>query len=185
MLVALSALAWGWRFAQTQSALPGRVAAQQPDTAQAPDPAQWLRLLGGDGAPLNAYNPSDSSSARYRLQGVIASPGGQAGVALIAIDGQAARAYAVGARVEGDWLLQTLGPRSASLGGRPGAPTLRLELPTASAPGPAPALFEPVKVAPQAATVAGVRMARPGEVTAPGRRLRLRSRGTDALPELP
>lgn len=185
MLVALSALAWGWRFAQAQSALPRPVAAQQQDTAQAPDPAQWLRLLGRGGALPDASNPSDGAAARYRLQGVIASLNGQAGVALIAIDGQAARAYPVGARVEGDWLLQAVGPRSARLGVRAGAPVLRLELPTASAPGPAPALSDPGEVAPQAAAVAGVRMVTPGEVTAPGRRLRLRSRATDAAPELP
>jgi len=51
------------------------------------------------------------------------------GVALIAVDGKPAKPYAVGARLDSDLVLQSVGLRTASLGPAQGGRSVVLELP--------------------------------------------------------
>lgn len=62
---------------------------------------------------------------RFRLVGVVASGG--AGLALIAIDGWPARAFRVGAMVEGDLVLQQVSADGATLGPREGGASISLQ----------------------------------------------------------
>lgn len=187
-LVAASGLAWGWRSLRVRPAVPTALAAPPAAPEQAPDPALLLRLLSAADLPNGAALAP--ASARFSLQGVIASAQGAAGVALIAVDGKPARAYRVGQSLDGQWLLQSLQPRSASLGQGQGGPLLRLELPASAAgslatPVAPGASVGQASAAPPAALpappVPSLRMATPGEIVAPGRRQRLRSRGAQPL----
>jgi general secretion pathway protein C len=103
------------------------------------------RLLGAGpaAAPAAADVPAADADAasRFKLVGVMAPrkgsrAGNQAGLALIAIDGKPAKAYAVGATVDGDMLLQRVSLRSAAIGPADGAAMI-LEVPplTAAATG--------------------------------------------------
>ena len=85
--------------------------AAQPQAMQAPPPVVDTRLN-----LLGVLNPLPARAAKE-------------GVALIAIDGQPAKAFRVGMPVDGDRVLQGVGPRSATLGPRGGPATLTLELP--------------------------------------------------------
>ena len=91
------------------------------------------RLLGASPeAPVSALATPPLAS-RFRLHGVIAPKGKPAavptgqGVALISVDGKPPRAYAVGARVENDLVLQSVSLRSASIGLAGGATSVNLE----------------------------------------------------------
>jgi general secretion pathway protein C len=98
------------------------------------------RVLGVDAPPppepgaTQAQAPAD---ARFQLIGVLAPRSEKAlreGVALIAVDGKPPRAYRVGARVEGDYVLQAVRARGADLGPAGGSPAVALNIPP-----PAPA----------------------------------------------
>lgn len=76
-------------------------------------------------------------NARFTLVGVAAArgaAGAREGLALIAVDDRPARAYRVGAVVEGDLVLQSVSARGAQLGPRGGAPAAVLELPALPPP---------------------------------------------------
>lgn len=141
-LVAAAAVAWGLRvFVQP---LPVPAGAAVADTAPVLQ-ADLTRLLGADPpppatAPEEAAPPPDT---RFTLVGVVAPRGAGAagrpsrssdGVALIAIDGQPARAYRVGARVEGETVLQSVNARGAELGPRGGPARIALALPPPAPP---------------------------------------------------
>jgi general secretion pathway protein C len=75
------------------------------------------RLLGR--APVVAAAPTEAAplaSSRFRLAGVMAPkvPGEQ-GLALISVDGNPARVYRVGARIEGDFTLREVSLRTATV----------------------------------------------------------------------
>lgn len=92
------------------------------------------RLFGVD-APPPPVEAAPPPSTRFQLVGVVAPRGGaQGGVALIAVDGKPARAYRVGATIDGDTVLQQVRQRGASLGPRDGVANVSLEIPP-----PAPA----------------------------------------------
>ncbi len=99
------------------------------------------RMLGAAPAPVSVAPVAAVESNRYRLLGVLAPQPASgaarpstAGVALIAVDGKPARAFAVGSRVDGDMVLQSIARRSASIGPAQGAAGVVLEL----APPPVP-----------------------------------------------
>lgn len=97
------------------------------------------RLLGNDPPPPppEAAAAEPAADARFQLIGVVSPPSRQAareGVALIAVDGQPAKAYRVGAVVEGNNILQAVAARGATLGPRNGPALVALNLPP-----PAPA----------------------------------------------
>ena len=97
------------------------------------------RLLGNDPPPPppDAAEAEASADARFQLIGVVSPPSRQAareGLALIAVDGQPAKAFRVGAVVEGNTVLQTVAARGVTLGLRDGPALVALNLPP-----PAPA----------------------------------------------
>ncbi|PIT75808.1 type II secretion system protein N [Limnohabitans sp. G3-2] len=102
------------------------VTAQQPNDPMGAFMAKAL----GQAATAAVSTPAPSSTA-YKLMGVIASGSGQ-GSALIAADGQPAKAYRVGQTVQDDWTLFSLTGRQAHLK----SPTaeLLLELPAPTQP---------------------------------------------------
>ncbi len=97
------------------------------------------RLLGNDPPPPppEAAQAEALADERFQLVGVVSPPSRQAareGVALIAVDGKPARAFRVGALVEGNNVLQTVAARGVTLGPRGGPALVALNLPP-----PAPA----------------------------------------------
>ncbi|MEN9539021.1 MAG: hypothetical protein RLZZ126_1256 [Pseudomonadota bacterium] len=137
----LSALAtgsvvfWVLQWPPSAAGLPasGRVAGH---TSIAANPQAVARLLGAgtspQAAPVSGAKvplPASLLATRMTLKGVVGTPG-QAGLALIAIDGKPARSFAVGSRVEGELFLQSVSKTQAMLGAGPDSPALvTLELP--------------------------------------------------------
>ena len=128
LLAGLSASYWGarlWGDAEL-SAVPAPAAERQDA-----DPQTVARGLGAGAAPA-AEGPLEAGEAsRHQLLGVVRDARGR-GAALIAIDGQPAKPYRVGAALPDGLLLRELGAREAVLGPAEGEPTLRLSLPPGS-----------------------------------------------------
>ncbi len=126
--VAASSVFWGLR-----------LTAQGPGI---PSHARWVdteRVARGDVTRLFATSApvagAVAAPSRFRLLGVLADvSGGQTGVALLATDDKPARAYRIGAVVEGETVVKSVSTRRVELGPRQGAATSVLELPV-----PAPA----------------------------------------------
>jgi general secretion pathway protein C len=76
-------------------------------------------------------------------------------VALIAVDGKPAKAYAVGARLDGELVLRSVSLRTASIDTGQGQPPVLLELPVLPSPstGILPPIVSAVPPAPVAAPV--------------------------------
>ena len=127
-LALASVVYWGLRLSAAPAGLAVPAVAPAPP---APDAEALARLLGA--LPLQtAATPSVAAGpGRLVLLGVLAGQRSGGGAALIAIDGQPAKPFRVGAVVvDGELVLQSLGPREARLGAsRSGATTLTLELP--------------------------------------------------------
>jgi general secretion pathway protein C len=127
-LAAASALFWGLRLFVSPRALPERT----PVAAEAPVARGDLtRLLGADPPPeLAAAENEPPPDNRFQLIGVVAArpQAAREGVALIAVDGKPARAYRVGATVEGQTVLKSVAARGATLGPRDGAAQVTLSL---------------------------------------------------------
>ena len=154
-LVAAAVVFWGLRLAVSAPQAPlhtvaiGETLAQQGDLS---------RLLGATPVTVATAAAAPEAASRFRLVGVMAPKGpdaaqSQQGVALIAVDGKPAKAYAVGARLDGEIVLQSVRMRAASIAMAPGQPPLVLELPAAPPPstGTLPALsFTPSVPAPEA-----------------------------------
>lgn len=147
-----------------------------PPQAQVVEPGAALRgdlsrLLGAD-APVAVAEaaPTPAADSRFALIGVVSPKPPKAsreGLALIAVDGKPARAYRVGAVVDGTHVLQGVSARGATLALKGGATPVALSiapvapaatgtLPAAGArvPVPAPAFRglpyrPPVQIAPQ------------------------------------
>jgi general secretion pathway protein C len=142
-LAAVTALYWGLKLLVTPLPVPART----PVAAAAPVARGDLtRLLGVDAAPAAvaaapaAEPPPD---ARFQLVGVVNPRSRQhsaEGLAVIAVDGKPARAFRVGAVVDGQTVLQSVGARGAQLGPRGGATLVALNLapPAAAATGTLP-----------------------------------------------
>ncbi len=122
--VAFSAVTWGLRWSATGNAPSNATTAAQalPDV----DVSAAARSLGA--APVQAA-AAPTLASRFQLQGVMAG-GPNAGAALIAVDGKAAKPYRVGAIVADGLVLQSAQGRRISLGASIDGPqTLVLELP--------------------------------------------------------
>ena len=122
-MVAFSAVAWGLRWTATGTTNTAVSAVQStPDV----DISAAARTLGV--APAQA-TASPSLASRFQLLGVL-SRGDDAGAALMAVDGQPAKPYRVGAAVADGLVLQTAMARLITLGpSMDGPSTLVLELP--------------------------------------------------------
>jgi general secretion pathway protein C len=93
------------------------------------------RLLGSGPVETSASAPTaPEANSRFHLLGVMApkhtTGSASTGVALITVDGKMPKAYSVGAKLDGDLILQSVGLRTASIGSASGgATTITLELP--------------------------------------------------------
>lgn len=139
-LVAASTAFWGIKiFAATRPVPAGAVAPQVAFASDGP----MDRLFGAVVVPTTAVDAPPPESSRYQLVGVIAAPGGGAAggsLAIVAIDGQPARSWHVGATLDGNTTLLAVARRTADFGpaGGPSAFTLQLPEPTAAATGTLP-----------------------------------------------
>lgn len=126
---AASAVFWGYRLFVKPAAVP-----PQASVAVAAAPAvggDLTRLFGAPAPdappPTEAAVPAD---ARFKLLGVVAPVAGQrSGLALISVDGGAARAIGIGGVVDGDLAVVSVSHRRVELGTRGGGDTVALELP--------------------------------------------------------
>ena len=140
-LVAGTVVFWGLRLLVRSPEAPAHAV---PVGAAVVVKGDLARLLGA--APVAtaaAAEASPEASSRFRLLGVMApkmpKAGARAevagqGVALIAVDGKPAKAFAVGARLDNDLVLQSVSLRSASIGPPEGAASVKLEIPPLPAP---------------------------------------------------
>jgi len=112
-LVAGSVAFWGLQMSAPAGA--ATVTAVDTTAAAPADTAAVARALGGAGsaAASAAVSPVQASS-RFVLTGVVASQS-KAGACLIAVDGQPAKSFVVGARVGNDWVLRSVQARRAVL----------------------------------------------------------------------
>jgi len=153
-LVAATAVFWGLRLLVRA---PGAPAYAVPVGDASAVRGDLTRLLGAAPVARTGPMPAADANSRFRLLGIMApkavsgaaaSPGG---VALIAVDGKMPKAYAVGARLDGDLVLQAVSLRTVSIGPGQGTPAITLELPppAAAATGKLPASGTPVPPSPQ------------------------------------
>ena len=133
-LVAASTAFWGIKiFAATRPVPPG---AQAPQVVATNGPME--RLFGAVVVPTVAPPQQHPESERFQLVGVIAPPGvTRDGFALVALDGQPARTWHVGATISGNTALLAVSKRGAEFGppGGPTAFTLQLPEPAAAETG--------------------------------------------------
>jgi len=141
-LVAGSIVFWGMRLFVRPNPAPSNAVTVVSSAGLNGD---LTRLLGAE--PVAEVAAAAPASNRFKLIGVMAAktgPEGSApGVALIAVDGKPARAFMAGARVDDEWILQTVSLRTASIGPRQGTPALVLEIPPL--PPPATGTLPPVE----------------------------------------
>lgn len=160
--VAASALFWALKLVVKAPQAPPQTQVAGSAVAAGTD---LSRLLGVD-APVAvaAATPEPAADARFNLVGVLSPRAAQAvreGVALIAVDGKPARAFRVGALVDGQNVLQSVNARGAALGPRDGPAliALRIAPPNAAATGQLPSAYQP---APVPVPVPGSAVQRPG-----------------------
>jgi general secretion pathway protein C len=136
-LVAATAVFWALRFAASPPPVPAYAVAVGKSVVVRGD---LTRLFGAPPRLVASSGATVEAPSRFKLVGVMApkSPAAQAepgnGVALIAVDGKPAKAFAVGARLDSNLVLQSVGLRTASLGPAQGARSVLLELPALAAP---------------------------------------------------
>ena len=127
-LAGASVVYWGLRLSARPVGLTVPVVAP---AAVAPDAQAMARLLGVPAAGAAAARaPAASLTSRFALIGVLAGRSSGGGAALIAVDGQPAKPFRVGAVVDEGLVLQALHPRQARLGASVDGPaTLTLDMP--------------------------------------------------------
>jgi general secretion pathway protein C len=145
-LVAATAVFWGLRMFVRPQPAPAYAVAVGDSVAMRGD---LSRLLGATAvASAEKAAPAPELASRFKLLGVMAGKQRDgAGFALIAVDAKPARAYPVGARVDGEMVLQAVSLRTASIGPSQGSPAVTLEVPAlpAAATGTLPSAGDGVK----------------------------------------
>jgi general secretion pathway protein C len=136
-LVAATAVFWVLRLAAGPAPVPPYAVAVSKSVVVRGD---LTRLFGAPPRLAVVAGTTAEAPSRYRLLGVMAprSPAAQAeeghGIALIAVDGKPPKAYRIGARLDGDLVVQSVGLRTAAIGTAQGARSVLLELPPLAAP---------------------------------------------------
>ena len=126
LMAAASVVYWGLRLSTPPSGLAVPAVFASPP---APDVQAVARLLGAV-VVASAAAPVPSSASRFALVGVLAGRQSGGGAALIAIDGQPAKPFRVGATVDAGLVLQSLGQGQVQLGAsRDGPAALTLQIP--------------------------------------------------------
>lgn len=146
--VAASLVFWALRLGSRPLAAPAQAVVVSAAGGFNGDPS---RVLGVDAAPpiMPSAEAPVQADPRFRLVGVVAPRvvGAGAGVALIATDGRPAKAYRVGAVVDGELVLLAVHSRGAALGPRGQAAQVDLQLPALPPPAtgtlPRPAVTMP------------------------------------------
>ena len=159
-LAAGAAVFWALRLASPAQAV--AAAATMPRPSVAADSDSVARLLGVLPASRTAAVAPEAAS-RFALSGVVADPS-QQGAALISIDGKPPRPFRVGSAVGDNYVLQSVGLRSATIGARadgpaaftlqlpvrapisvssPGLPAVPMALPAGPLPATMPAVVAP------------------------------------------
>lgn len=152
LLAAGSALFWGLRLFVAAPPLPQRTPVASVGSVVRAD---LTRLLGVDPPPPPvAQAAAAAPDARFQLIGVVAPRSAAAareGLALIAVDGKPAKAYRVGAVVDGQNVLKSVAARGATLGPPDGAALVALNIapPPAAATGTLPSMAAPNGQPPQ------------------------------------
>ena len=119
-LAAASVVAWSLRLSTPVSSMAATVG---PQSLPAPDAQAIARLLGAvSGAPSPTAAPAAAN--RFVLIGVLAGKNGASGAALMAVGGQPARTFRIGAVVDGDLVLQAISPKGVELGVSGAAPSV-------------------------------------------------------------
>ena len=148
-LVAAAVVFWALRFGATAIKVPANAVAVERTV---PLRGDLSRLFGAAPVVAAAAAPQAEAQSRFRLLGVMAPKSklvegtGAYGLAVIAIDGKPARAFAVGSTLDDGIVLQSVGLRTASLGPANAEPNVMLELP--ALPPPATGVLPPPGAAP-------------------------------------
>ncbi|MGJ7554119.1 type II secretion system protein N [Variovorax sp. RB2P76] len=169
-LAAGAAVFWALRLASPTDMV--AAAATMPRPSVAADSDAVARLLGV--LPASSTAPvTPEAASRFALSGVVADPSKQ-GAALIAIDGKPPRPFRVGSRVGDNYVLQSVGLRSATLGAQADGPAaFTLQLPVrapisvSSVPGALPTVASAPPVSMTAPPPAGLPPAMMPAVVAP------------------
>lgn len=153
-LVAATAVFWALRLGASPAPVPPYAVAVGNSVAVRGD---LSRLFGAPQRAAALAQATPEAPSRFKLLGVMAPRSSTAqaevghGLALIAVDGKPAKAYAVGARLDSDLVLQSVGLRTASIGPAQGARSVLLELPALPPPNsgvlPPPGVAAPVPAA--------------------------------------
>jgi general secretion pathway protein C len=136
-LIAGTVVFWGFRLAVRPEPAPRHTVVMGDASVGRVD---LTRLFGAPPVVEVAAAAAAPVSSRFRLIGIMAPParakatasGG--GLALIAVDGKPARAYAVGAKLDPDLVLQSVTLRTASLASAQGGQTVLLQIPPLAPP---------------------------------------------------
>jgi general secretion pathway protein C len=135
MAAVASVVFWGLRLSAPADAPPPPVVAGAPIVLA--DPTTLGALLGAVPAQAVVVAAPEAAS-RFTLLGV-AADAMQRGFALIAVDGKPARPFRIGGQLAEGYVLQSVGMRTASIGGGLGAaPAFTLQLPVTPMAIPAP-----------------------------------------------
>lgn len=139
-----------------------------PRASVAADSDAVARLLGV--LPTSSTAPvAPEAASRFALSGVVADPSKQ-GAALIAIDGKPPRPFRVGSKVGDNYVLQSVGLRSATLGAQvdgPAAFTLQLPVRAPISVSASPVLPTVTSPTPVVVTPVGLPQAAPPAAMAP------------------
>lgn len=124
-LAGASLVFWGLRVTAPADAAMVAVS----DSAVVSVDLQAVALALGAG-PQQEVAAAPAAPSRYALLGLLAGRDSGLGAAVIAVNGQAAKSFPVGAEVEEGLVLQSVGVQQARLGpSREGSASLTLELP--------------------------------------------------------
>lgn len=130
-LVAACIAFWGLKIFAATHPVPAGALTPVPPVATA---GPMVRLFGAAPTPDDGDDSAPSpASDRYQLVGVIAPQAGKQGIAIVSLDNQPAKAWHVGATVEGDTTLLGVARRSAEFGPTGGPASFTLELPAPAA----------------------------------------------------
>lgn len=141
-VVAAGAGAWALGLFEPDSA-PERSATADPAVLPGGDLPRMVRAELPPVAPVLA--PATTAD-RFKLVGLVApgltaqrmSAPASEGIALISVDGKPARAFSVGATVDGDTVLQQVSSYGATLGPRGGGAAVSLQVEVPPSPAPVP-----------------------------------------------
>lgn len=133
--LAASLVFWGTRLLVRPSPLPAQTQTVATDSGVQGDLLRLFAVAGPVGGDAPAQPQDRAVAERFRLLGVAAGlQETQRGWALMAVDGQAARAYRRGEAVDGEWILQTVTQNQVAIGPRGGQAVLVLDLPSLPPP---------------------------------------------------